>query len=163
MTTPSSRLSTVSSTSMKSAAEQPSRRFRGTSGTSAPLALFSSTVSEDVKEAMVLVLRATKPLDSPCRSGNGFGRPRMPVIPSPNGPANAVLSTFVGQDSWQFFAILGIDSGFVDVPVSEWSTDERWQYGKRVVNHLSVTNDAAERGVKLAHDYLNLAKKERAY
>ena len=35
--------------------------------------------------------------------------------------------------------------------------------GKRVVNHLSVTNDAAERGVKLAHDYLESAKQEEMY
>ena len=128
------------------------------------LALFSSAVSEEEKEAMVQVLRESQPLDRPMnRFGNGFGRPMITVLPTPVGPANAQLSTFVGQDSWQFFKLFGIDSGFIETPVCEWPFDERWVKGKLVVNHLSVTNDAAERGVKLAYDYVDLAKKESSY
>ena len=127
------------------------------------LTLFSSTVPEETKDRMVKELQQTEPLDVPRREGNGFGRPKMPVLPSPVGPANAQLWHFVGQDSWQFFTILGIDRSFLDHPVSEWRSNDGWLKGKTIVNHLAVTNDAAERGVKLAFDFIGSSKREETY
>ena len=127
------------------------------------LAFFSSTVSKETKKRMVEELLRTEPLRMPRREGTGFGRPKMPVLPFPVGPANVQLWHFVGQDSWQFFIILGIDRSFLNRPVSEWRSDEGWLKGKKIVNELAVTNDAAERGVALAFDFLGSAKQETAY
>ena len=44
-----------------------------------------------------------------------------------------------------------------------WPKDDGYLDAKLIVNNLSVVNDGAERGVKLAYDYLDSSKKEENY
>ena len=62
----------------------------------------------------------------------GFGKHVYPDIRSFD-LSSTDLAEFVGPDSWMFFALLQIDTEFLQLP---------------------VVNDAAERGVKLAADFL---------
>ena len=54
--------------------------------------------------------------------------------------------------------VLKLNEDFLYKPV-EWERDEQYKKAKAILNALSVTNDAVERGVKLA-DFQQTAKKE---
>ena len=71
------------------------------------------------------------------------------------------LVDFVGEDSWGFFRISKIDTAFLDSPVSELPLSNNYLSAKDIVSKLCVVNDSAERGVKLCHDFLSTAKKEK--
>lgn len=94
------------------------------------------------------------------RHGNGFGKPTFPEMPT---EITEDLSRYVGMDSWSFFKIMKISQEFLYKPVTEWASDEGFESAKLVVNSISVVNDAAERGVKLGHDFLGTAVKEERY
>lgn len=38
----------------------------------------------------------------------------------------------------------------------EWPFDEHYKNGKRILGHIKVVNDTAERSVKLAKDFKNI-------
>jgi hypothetical protein len=66
--------------------------------------------------------------------------------------------------SLNFFTILGIDTGFFEVPVSEWGARNDYQAGRLIATHLRVVNDHAERGVKLMSDYnRSVTKNEESF
>ena len=46
------------------------------------------------------------------------------------------------------------------MPTKDWSSNSQFQAAKKVVASFSVVNDGAERGVKLTHDFLDVARKE---
>ena len=52
------------------------------------------------------------------------------------------------------------NDGFLFKPVKDWPSDDGYCQAKLIVNNLSVVNDGAERGVKLAHDFLDSSKKK---
>ena len=45
------------------------------------------------------------------------------------------------------------------MPVDEWCSNAGFQQGKSLISSVSVVNDAVERGVKLAYDFLGTDKK----
>ena len=53
-----------------------------------------------------------------------------------------------------------IDTSFSHIPVEFWNDSKSYCYAKKLISAICVVNDAAERGVKLCHDFLNLSKKE---
>ena len=53
-----------------------------------------------------------------------------------------------------------LNYGFLFKPVKDWPSDDGYCHAKLIVINLSVVNDGAERGVKLAHDFLDSSKKE---
>ena len=119
-----------------------------------PLCLFSEDVTDDVKAEIagkLLKLPKSNPLN---RHGTGFGKPVLPVIEDNERD----ITSFFGQDSWKFFHLLKLDSTFLSAPPREWDKNASFSNSKRVVKHLSVVNDAAERGVKLASDFLGGTK-----
>ena len=119
------------------------------------LALFSSSVDNSIKQKMVAKLLSF-PFTTLCKSreGNGFGKPRFPALP--DEPEHVDLSDFIGEDSWSFFKILCIREGFLQLPVSQWSSNSDWLRGKSIVDALHV----AERGIKLCQDFLGTARTE---
>lgn len=125
-----------------------------------PLALFCNQVPCDTKLKMVEKL-LTLPKDTLCskRFGSGYGKPQFPTLPQ-DTVENLDLSIFIGVDSWSLFTILEIDPGFLDMHPEKWNSDPQYIKAKAVVDSLSVVNDGAERGVKLAHDFLHTARKE---
>ena len=123
-----------------------------------PLSLFNDSVSEALKAKV-----SKKIIESECltscakRKGTGFGKPIFPEVTT---ESNCDLSDFAGSDCWAFFRILRINPEFLHLPVNEWVSNQAFLHGKEVVAALCVVNDAAERGVKLCHDFLGSSKKE---
>ena len=125
-----------------------------------PLSLFSPEVVNEEKAQIARKLSAIcKEVHvKDCRHGTGFGKPSFPDIPP---ETELELINFVGNDSWIFFDCLKIDPTFLDKPVQSWEEDECYMATKLVVDNLRVVNDSAERGVKLASDFLQSTKKEQ--
>ena len=42
--------------------------------------------------------------------------------------------------------------------MEQWNDDEDFKYGSKLVKNLHVVNDAAERGVKLCTDFIQLTR-----
>ena len=92
------------------------------------------------------------------RYGTCYGKPIFPDV-----SAETKLFNLVGPDSHLFFKVFKIDPSFLRKHPREWSDDQHFQAGKVVVNALRVVNDSAERGVKLATDFLGSAKIEERF
>ena len=126
-----------------------------------PLALFSNDLSCVKKDQISKAIQNHNAVTLTNRHGTSFGKPNFPVVSK--NQKNRSLSMFVGPDSLGFFRILRLESEFLKYPSSEWSNRSSYQYAKKVVDAIQVVNDAAERGVKLASDYLDSAKIEENY
>jgi len=59
--------------------------------------------------------------------------------------------------------VLNLDTSFLTEPSSSWKTLKSYRDAEKVVKSIAVTNDAAERGVKLAQDFLETSKSEASY
>ena len=118
------------------------------------LSLFDPHCSLDLKDKMRLKL-----LEKPSSSmeSSYYHRPELPVLCQDN---SYQLSDFIGTKSWNFFEILNIDTTFLYSPVSEWNKQESFLHGQEVVSRLHVTNDPAERAVKLCTDYIDSCRSE---
>ena len=125
-----------------------------------PLSLFSPLVPNEEKteiaEKLSAVCKETHERDN--RHGTGFGKPLFPVIPP---EADLELVNFVGKDSWIFFDCLKMNSSFLEKSVHMWEAEEDYQTAKLIVDNIRVCNDSAERGVKLASDFLQSSKEEQ--
>ena len=53
-----------------------------------------------------------------------------------------------------------LNYGLLSKPVEYWPKDSGYLEAKLIINNLSVVNDGAERGVKLAYDFFGSSKKE---
>ena len=73
---------------------------------------------------------------------------------------NEDLVQFVEPSSIKFFNIMRLDPGFLSLPVKIWELDSSFNEAKLTVSNLKVVNNAAERGVKLCHDYIKSSKQE---
>ena len=127
----------------------------------APLALYSNEVDNNTKQKMAdKILKASRDRLCSKRHGSGFGKPsfcKMPTIVSND------ISAFIGDDSWSFFHITGLDDSFLNTPVAQWEANNAYQQGKLIVNNIRVVNDSAERGVKLCQDFSGSAHKEKHF
>ena len=126
------------------------------------LAFFSENVTNAMKDEMAKRLLSCRNMVPSNRKGEGFGKPDCPQVDF-NDAIRHDLAEYIGPGSWLLFKCLKIDSKFLATPSSEWPQDPAFLAGKEVVAHLAVTNDAAERGVKLASDFLEVSKDERVY
>jgi hypothetical protein len=66
---------------------------------------------------------------------------------------NGELDQFVCHETKIFFTRFNIDLSFMNEKPSEWSRNDVYQREKKVVEKIKVTNDTAERGVKLIEEY----------
>ena len=124
-----------------------------------PVALFCDSVKTLTKEKMVKKLKSFDKKICSKRFGSGFGKPIFPKIPE-DSVNNFDLAKFIGEDSWSIFELMKLDCEFLDRPVEVWSSDDNYLQIRKIVCCFSVVNDAAERGVKLAYDFLEGAKTE---
>ena len=122
-----------------------------------PLSLFSHSLSDEEKDLVSKKILQSQSSDS-CvqRTGSNFGKPIFPDVPQ----VTCDLSEFAGKDSWAFFRILDISPNFLNTPAASWPSNEEYAVGKVVVANLCVVNDAAEKGVKLCHDFLGSSRRE---
>jgi len=66
------------------------------------------------------------------------------------------LEDFVSSNTHRFFIITGLPCDFLKKEVDEWATDESYNFGRSVINSMTVTNDIAERGVSLIQEFNKL-------
>ena len=128
-----------------------------------PLCCFSENVDDELKDSIASSMLKYLSAEGPGyvrTEGDGFGKPSMPEV---DDASDLTLTAFVGPGCSLFFKALNIDHSFLESPASEWGDLSSYVHGKSVINSLSVVNDAAERGVRLASDFLATAKKEEAY
>jgi len=77
-----------------------------------------------------------------------------PVFPKlkPNTDFTSLM-TLVEINSSAIFSIFGVSYAWLKINVTEWEKSTEYQKGKQVFAHLKVTNDCAERNVKLITEY----------
>ena len=63
------------------------------------------------------------------------------------------INDFIYIESASFFSRFGIATSFLEQHPSMWDKNEDFQKGLEIVNTFRVTNDTAERGVKLMEEY----------
>jgi len=123
------------------------------------LSLFSPKVSDAEKQEITQKLLTCNPSKSfKNRHGTGYGKPVLPNIQT-----NSKLSDFVGPSSWFFFELLNIDTSFLTESIGNWQSVDAYKGAEKKVLCLAVVNDTAERGVKLAQDFLQASKCEARY
>jgi len=125
-----------------------------------PLALFSKRVPLLERQALadaLLQLRPLTDLTAPeNRFGNGWGKPRFPVSIN----SSTRLCELVGADSWFAIHRLQLDVSFLYLPVDEWYNTRAYISSAGNVQSVNVVNDGAERGVKLASDFVQTARSD---
>ena len=73
---------------------------------------------------------------------------------------NEDLSRFISPGSIEFFEIAHLSNSFLSEPVASWELNLHYHEAIKAILILAVTNDAAERGVKLCADFINSLRKE---
>lgn len=83
----------------------------------------------------------------------------------PDVVSESSLTDFIGTDSLHLFDLLKVptDSDFFRIPATNWNELEDYNRVKTILLRLSVTNDVAERGVKLADENIKSSKKASWY
>ena len=64
--------------------------------------------------------------------------------------------------SWLPFDLLNFSSEWLSLPPSEWNQNADYKQMEKFARRLKVTNDTAERGVKLIDDYSNILTTDSA-
>lgn len=70
------------------------------------------------------------------------------------------LSQFVTSESLNLFSRFEVSSEFLKLDPNKWETDTHYVQGLNAFSKLIVTNDVAERGVKLIQEYINILPKD---
>ncbi|XP_043230073.1 uncharacterized protein LOC122385690 [Amphibalanus amphitrite] len=114
------------------------------------LALVSSLVDPPTKRRMADVIHEYATEQA---TATRMGKPDLPTLPTEAGQVKALeLDDFIGPESRTVFGVLGISAGFLRKPLP-WDGDPDFDRLATFVLHLRVTNDTAERGVKLISDF----------
>lgn len=69
----------------------------------------------------------------------------------------------MNKDSWFTIHHLELNMEFLNKDIEVWPFLDEFKSSKRIINNLNVTNDAAERAVKLTADFLDTARKESKF
>ena len=114
------------------------------------LSLFSDLFLSLEKEKMaqkLLLLKPQAPVTSPLsRYGTAYGKPSFPS----DVCQSTKLCDLISQDSWFFFQILQIDTGFFCEKAATWPNNDSYQLGLENIDAINVANDCAKRVVKLS-------------
>ncbi|XP_043196830.1 uncharacterized protein LOC122367621 [Amphibalanus amphitrite] len=115
------------------------------------LALVSSLVDPPTKRRMADVIHEYATEQA---TATRMDKPDLPTLPTEAGQVKALeLDDFIGPESRTVFGVLGISAGFLRKPLP-WDGDPDFDRPATFVLHLRVTNDTAERGVKLISDFI---------
>ena len=96
------------------------------------------------------------------REGRYFGMAVMPATKSLSS-TTTTIDSFIGEDSWFFFNVLKLDTTFLTKPAPFWKSMDSYSKSKTIVGNVKVVNDTAQRGVKIASDLIDFARKEKKY
>ena len=120
-----------------------------------PLSLFSSNVSDREKESIAKKLREVIP---PQEYESGFP---MPVeLPQNTKGLGRKLSDSIMNGSLFLFDQLGFGKDWLYMPPTAWEINDNFQKMRSWVRNLKVTNDCAERGIKLITEYAKSLTKD---
>ena len=113
-----------------------------------PMALASAKVDDETKRLLASSICSAK------RGQTRAGKPQLPELPSDVAQAEKLsLVQFVGPRSNSIFNSLGISTAWLEKS-PPWDDDVEYQQFVSFVTSLRVTNDTAERGIKLISDYI---------
>lgn len=120
-----------------------------------PLSLFDDDVAKEDKMAIAETLLKTEESSTSIpKKRKGNGKPSFPPLVN----QDTSLADLTGEDSWYYFKLLSIETEFKKKDVEDWPHDEQYLSGKNKSKMLTVVNDCAERGVKLAADFISTVK-----
>ena len=125
-----------------------------------PFALFSKLLSIDSKSrlaAKLLTFETSKPVHWSEEVEVGqetyqLGKPILELNLSPK----TCLVDLLGNNSFLLWDILGLDWEWLKQSPDEWDKSASYKDMKEYVCTVKVTNDCAERGVKLISDYISI-------
>ena len=121
----------------------------------APLSLFSEKVSDEQKTLLAKHLIKIKPAKYEMGCPNPVEMPN-----SKNVGLKLELFEFIGNGSLFIFDQLHFNKDWLKLPIAQWKDNESYNEMKRFFQCLLVTNDTAERGIKLLTDYANSITKD---
>ena len=119
-----------------------------------PFSLFSKNVSD--REKAEIAKKLTKVIP-PKKYEIGYPNP-VPLATNATG-LRRKLSDSVMNGSLFLFDELGFGKEWLNEPVSQWENHASFVEMKSWIHNLKVTNDCAERGVKLISDFANILTK----
>ena len=123
----------------------------------APFSLFSKKLSNQEKAEIALELSKVK---APKKYSCGYPTPvPMSQLTLKDG-LETKLSDFVGAESLFMFDRLSFSREWLDKPVDTWKNYQSFREMEKWVRTVLVTNDAAERGVKIVSDYSQILTKD---
>lgn len=73
--------------------------------------------------------------------------------------ANVEMDYFINENSLKLFERFGINKQFLNCDVESRNTNPHYLNGRIIFKNMLVVNDVAERGVKLAEEYVNILTK----
>ena len=123
----------------------------------APLSLFSKNISNNEKAEIALKLSKVK---RPKKYSTGYPMP-VPLTELSFDAALALKpSNFVDNESLFMFDAFDFKKDWLNKPVHTWKNNESFQEMENWVLTLKVTNDVAERGVKIVSEFCDILTKD---
>jgi len=91
------------------------------------------------------------------------GKPQLPHVEFNSTDDMPTLRSFISQESWLMFDLLGIDDDqeWLQTPVAMWDKFASYRKFCESANSLRVVNDLAERGIKLVSDFIHMCNDEK--
>ncbi len=131
-------------------------------GEMVPIPLWQTDLSEERKAVISKKIIEQKKTEYGCcdligRFGVDFVKPDSSDV----NTAAKELDDLLTPASWSFFEILGFSTDFLELSPNQWQSNEDFVNAGEALRHFKVTNEDAERSVKLCADFLETAKKEK--
>ena len=121
---------------------------------STPLCLLDSGVTKDVKQEI-----SRKIFHNEDQTENSLNYNKTKISSIIDGTAgNPSLVQFIGPDSKMIFDLIGLDKKdleWMKIPPDYWKDMDGFIKFRDFANKLPVTNDSAERNVKLVQDFID--------
>ena len=112
--------------------------------------MFGDELTDDEKGRMAAVL-----LTKPQPESYAPKKVSFPVL-----TPTTTLASLITSLSWFPFYLLNLSSKWLELPPSQWEQDEDYKAMRRFSRSVKLTNDVAERGVKLISDYADCLTKD---
>lgn len=118
------------------------------------MVLFNEEAESDLRRQVAPKLFAT-----PRRQTFLIEKPKFPTIKPDKVPD---FPNLIGPNSWLLFSLLELNTSqeWLQLPVKYWPLMTDYRKALEFVHCLEVTNDCAERGVKLISEFKDITKDE---
>ena len=119
-------------------------------------ALFNESLSNFTRGLM-----DKKLFSIPRPTSNQLGKPKFSAIEI-SGSTTPFLHDLIGPNSWLLFSLIKLNNSqeWLQLPPEYWNLMSDYRTTRDFVKQLEVTNDCAERGIKLIGDYKDYTQDE---